>query len=160
MGELKTFSRPNLDQGNRFFEDTKNILSEFNPGSQTLNQEHQKVNNFSGYKKHPVQNPNFVAVTHQAPFGSRSYNSLEYTPKKYNTRPKTAVAQKYKQIKYLEKEKNLIEQTTRNFKKESKVTVAKKTVTFSEKKDDGIDKVFEVQISPKKGYMDPTTYED
>ena len=99
-------------------------------------------------------------MTHEAPFGSRSYNSLEYTPKKYNTRPKTAVLQKYSQIKYLEKEKNLIEQTTRNFKKEPKVTVAKKTVTFSDKKDGGIDKVFEVQIASKKEYMDPTTYED
>ena len=38
--------------------------------------------------------------------------------------------------------------------------MAKKTVTFSDEKDDGVDKVYEVQISPKKGQMDPTTYED
>jgi hypothetical protein len=56
--------------------------------------------------------------------------SLEYTPKKYQTRPKTAVANKYKEIKRLEKEKNLIEQTTRKFNKGGPKVRVNKAVTF------------------------------
>ena len=55
LDELKTFSRPNLDEGNRFYEDTRNIYSEFNQ-SMTSSQVNQtnKVNNFSGYRKQPI----------------------------------------------------------------------------------------------------------
>ena len=54
----------------------------------------------------------------------------------------------------------MIEQTTRNFKKEPKVVAAKKTVTFSGQKNDDIDKVYEVQISSKKDQIDPATYDE
>lgn len=57
--------------------------------------------------------PKFVPVSHEAPFGSRSYISLGYTPKKYNVRPKTAVTKKYQQIRKEKNEKDLVESTVR-----------------------------------------------
>lgn len=54
-----------------------------------------------------------MPVTHEMPFGSRSYITLGYTPKKYNVRPKSAVTKKYQQIRQERGEKDLAESTIR-----------------------------------------------
>ena len=47
----------------------------------------------------------WVALNHHAPFGSRGYQNIGYTPKCFATRPKSAVQYKYREI--AEKEKAL-----------------------------------------------------
>jgi hypothetical protein len=79
--------------------------------------------------------PKFVPVSHEAPFGSRSYITLGYTPKKYNTRPKSAII-KYTQIREEKNEKSLVESTVRKVPKKVKIETAqsvqdvKKVVEF------------------------------
>ena len=40
-----------------------------------------------------------MTVTHDIGFGQRSYVSLDYMPKRYNTRAKSAIANKYRLLK-------------------------------------------------------------
>lgn len=132
---LKSFTKPNLDEGNRFFEDNRELFSKFG------HPEPAKVNNFS--RKQERQVPKFVPVTHEAPFGSRSYITLGYTPKKYNVRPRTAVTKKYQQIRKDHNEKDLVESTVRK-------NSPKKVRTYSPaQKQDASQNVVEFQITSK-----------
>lgn len=94
--ELKQYSKPNLDDGNRFFDDTKALYSNFTKQS-LQNQEEGQRRGFT--PKTPGRPPAFVPVTHQQSFGQRSYISLAYTPKRYATKPQTELVQKYKKLK-------------------------------------------------------------
>ena len=44
-----------------------------------------------------------MTVTHEIGFGQRSYVSLDYMPKRYNTRAKSAIATKYRKLREEEK---------------------------------------------------------
>lgn len=115
INELRTFSKPNLDDGNRFFDDNRKLLELFS-GSVTQNMakyQHQgdKQNNFSGYSKHFKQQPKFIPVTYEPPKCTRSYQTMGYTPKTFSGRPQTAIQSKYKVYKAYSKEKPLAEAT-------------------------------------------------
>jgi len=46
----------------------------------------------------------FVPITHEAPWGQRSYQNIVYNPKRWTTRPRSACLKKWKELQRKKKE--------------------------------------------------------
>ena len=97
LEELKSFARPNLDDGNRFYADNLETKKKFKDcfmcePTEVTTPRFVMQRAQSGFQ--PYRGPKAVAsvqVLHQAPKATRSYRSIKgYTPKNYATRPSSA----------------------------------------------------------------------
>lgn len=90
-----------------------------------------------------------MTVTHDIGFGQRSYASLDYMPKRYNTRAKSAIANKYRALQ--EEQRKLAAEKARVESMEPRtVQPVKRKVSFEEKPqavdESPIKNDFEVQV--------------
>jgi hypothetical protein len=102
--ELKTFTKPNLDDGNRFYDDNLQLQSTY--GDVDANHtrsvytavKNTRGNSFKAYKgPHAVSGVDVIDVANKS---TRSYRSSNgYMPKNYTTRPRTAALQRLQKKK-------------------------------------------------------------
>lgn len=94
INDLKTFAKPNLDDGNRFFDDNLKLMQKYGQGMVPAGTQQR-----SGFKPYKTKKSEAVVdVTNRLTTHTRSYRFQGgYTPKIYATRPKTAAYLKFKE---------------------------------------------------------------